>query len=398
MINTVPYQKLRLFQQKLDLDRNEMETLAPYRELFIKKKDAFAEFFFDFFLKIPDTSVFLEHTHRPGFLKEAWSHWFENLFGHNLDDDFLAYLWRIGNRHVEVNLDHRFTNLGFAMVRQFCHRVILEEISKENSGAVSNAVDKLLDFCILVETNAFIDATTRCDLEIIRGIADKVRNPVTVIGGNIRRLQKRIAVSSPAYETYRSMMIENSRLERMVTDIKTYIEMFQEDPLFQDVSLERSAETALDRLRAEKNIGHVRIEVAIDPGASTVIADKRDMEQLLYYLLQNALEAVDPGNPVVKICSLYEKAPLNGIRLEIFNTGTTTEAKDVEKFFSPFFSTKREGTGFGLPIAQLAVRKNYGKLSIQPVLDEGMTVIVSLPAHKIRPQNEGAELNGDAQD
>jgi len=382
MINIVPYEKLRLFQQKLDLDVGELENLAPYRQVFIGKKDDFAGFFFDFFLKIPDTSVFLEHTHRPGFLKKAWSNWFENLFGHSLDDDFLAYLWRIGNRHVEVNLDHRFTNLGFAVTRQFCHRVILEEIPGEYSGAVANAVDKLIDFCILVETSAFIDATTRCDLEIIRGIADKVRNPVTVIGGNIRRLQKRTSAASSAFETYDSMMIENLRLERMVTDIKTYIEMFQEDPLFQEVFLERSVETSLNRLREEKNIGHIRIDVAIDPDASTVIADRRDMEKLFYYLLQNAMEAADPKNPVVKICSLYEKAPSNSVRLEIFNTGSVTEANDVDKLFSPFFSTKREGTGFGLPIAQLAVRKNHGTLSIQPVPDEGMTVIVSLPARK----------------
>ena len=49
----------------------------------------------------------------------------------------------------------------------------------------------MLDLCLLIETEAYITHTTRCDLEVMREVADRVRNPVTVIGGNIRRMQKK---------------------------------------------------------------------------------------------------------------------------------------------------------------------------------------------------------------
>ncbi|MGB4223965.1 MAG: HAMP domain-containing sensor histidine kinase, partial [Syntrophorhabdus sp.] len=66
------------------------------------------------------------------------------------------------------------------------------------------------------------------------------------------------------------------------------------------------------------------------------------------------------------------------VRIEIFNTGDPPKEK-TEQLFSPFFSTKVKGTGFGLPIAQVVVRKHLGRLDIKPMPGQGTNVIVSLP-------------------
>ena len=66
------------------------------------------------------------------------------------------------------------------------------------------------------------------------------------------------------------------------------------------------------------------------------------------------------------------------VRIEIFNTGEPPKEK-VDQLFSPFFSTKLKGTGFGLPIAQVVVRKNLGRLEIKPFPGKGTSVIVNLP-------------------
>ena len=66
--------------------------------------------------------------------------------------------------------------------------------------------------------------------------------------------------------------------------------------------------------------------------------------------------------------------------IEIFNTGIPIKMDEPERVFSPFFSTKPFGTGFGLAIARLAVRKNYGKLYLQPVPGKGTKVLVILPS------------------
>ncbi|MBI4680306.1 MAG: hypothetical protein HY753_03645 [Nitrospirae bacterium] len=74
----------------------------------ISKKYDFSDYFYNFFSSIPETKIFLEHYETPGFLKKAWAYWFESLFTKNLNEEFMHYLWKIGIRHVEVNLDQRF--------------------------------------------------------------------------------------------------------------------------------------------------------------------------------------------------------------------------------------------------------------------------------------------------
>jgi len=64
------------------------------------------------------------------------------------------------------------------------------------------AIDKKLYFCVLVATDSLVSVTSRCDRQVIEGIANQVRNPVTVIGGNIRRMLKQVERSSLAFRAY----------------------------------------------------------------------------------------------------------------------------------------------------------------------------------------------------
>lgn len=373
-----PHERLLVFIDKLNLDEKDMERISPYAPVFAKKKVAFACHFYEAFLDLPETRLILDRLEHPDSMKKIWEYWFESLFTRGLDQDFQTYLWRVGLRHVEVNLDQRFSNLGFSLVRQFCHDIIMSEIPDGERHAISIIVDKLIDLCILIETSAFIEATTRCDLEVIKGIADKVRNPVTIIGGNIKRLQRKAEPGSPAFEVYDDLMAQTLRLEQMVLDIKTYNEIFGRETVFTFVHPEAPARTAIERLRAR--IDSLNMIVEMDFGPSLFIkADRQDMDQLFYYIFQNAIDAAERENPLIRISAHAEGTPPHSVRIEIFNTGKPPKDEDIEKFFSPFYSTKTQGTGFGLPIAQLAVKRSFGRMSIEPADEKGTKVVITFP-------------------
>jgi signal transduction histidine kinase len=378
----VPHEKLYFIKEKIGLTEGDLQTLDPHREIFVRHKDQFAQHFYDLFDNIPETHLILEHEGRPGFLKKAWAAWFEFFFRTRLDDTLLAYLWRIGVRHVEVNLDQRFSNLGFSVIRQFCYDIVLSEIPRDQAAPLLNIVSKMLDLCLLIETEAYITHTTRCDLEVMKEVADRVRNPVTVIGGNIRRLQKKLGATSKEYDLLGRLFVENQRLERMMQDIRVYMEVFAGEPRVQKVDLDELIGLVLGKLRAEDPATRdgVNVNVKLDRRARFVTGDADGLQQLFYYLLQNSFEAVALDTTgLIEISSRLEDGTTRNMRVEIVNTGVPLETKEMERLFAPFYSTKVTGTGFGLAIAQLLAKKHYGKIDLQPVSEGGVRMTVTLP-------------------
>ena len=158
--------------------------------------------------------------------------------------------------------------------------------------------------------------------------------------------------------------------------------MLNSEPELRILLLEDLIKSALAALRAETHYVEVKVDIDLDPRCAFVEGDRKDFGYLFYYLIQNSLEAVNPEKPYIKITSRFEETQNRSLVAEIFNTGLPPKDEDMEKIFTPFFSTKNSGSGFGLPIAKLAVRKNHGKLAFIPVPGEGVKVLVVLPAAK----------------
>ncbi len=380
LILSVPYGKLSAFKEQLGLAGNALEALVPYRKVFIENSLAFSSYFYEVFMGIPDTRKIIEGLENPQSLKDAWANWFRTVFMLELDENFLAYLWRIGIRHVEVNLDQRYSNLGFSVVRQFCRQVTEKEVPPSAATQVTFLIDKILDLCLLVETSAFIEASSRCDIEIIKGIADRIRNPITIIGGNLKRIQKLLDAKDPSYCVVEDIISQSSKCESMVADIKTYVDMFQKESYPVKISLPDLVKLVLDELASKPYAHKVDVETYMDPLASSIEADPPDIKAAFYQVLENAFEAAAAYSaPRVRITSGPYRAPFNAVKITIFNSGIPPRAEDMEKLFSLFYSTKSGGSGFGLPIARLAVRKNLGRITLEPLPGEGTRVMIVLP-------------------
>lgn len=371
----VPYEKLQQFQSQIGLTNEAFGQLDPYRTILVSKKEEFAAYFNEVFQNMPDAKIVLDYEQKPGHMLKVWAYWFEKIFSATPDAGLHAYLWKIGLRHVEVNLDQRFSNLGFSVIRQFGHRVVLAETAHEDKISVLQLIDQIIDFCLLVETSAYIEATTRCDIEIMKGIADRVRNPVTVIGGSLMRLQRKVETGSPAYEAYAGLLSENRRLEHMVTDIKMYFEMFQEDSYFETINIANLFSKTLEKLPHT----NAAIETDFLSDALFIKADAKDMAAAFFHILENSLEAVQPDNPLIRISTRTINEPILGVEVTVFNTGSPFLVSDMDKLSTPFYSTKPAGTGFGLPIIRLAMKKNHGKVTFEPIDESGTRVTMILP-------------------
>ena len=331
-------------------------------------------------MEIPQTRIILEHeNHQNRLLKDIWPQWFELIFEKELEESLFPYLWRSGLVHVEENIDQRFINLGYSVVRQFCQKVAEKGIPVADLKPVLVIVDKMVDFCLLVETQAYIMATAQCDIEIVKGLSHQVRNPITIIGGNIIRLQRDIEPGSRLYKVCETIMEETKRLDHMLIDTGIYSEVFQSEPEYYEIDLEILISKSLEKLRTIGFPENVKIDIDLDSQFRRVQGDEREFEIMFYNVLENCLEALDPEKPYIRISSRLEAPDSPYIQIEIFNTGVPVNEKDLENLFIPFFSSKPDGTGFGLPIARLVAKKHLGDLYLEPIPNQGTRCVIMVP-------------------
>jgi signal transduction histidine kinase len=225
-----PLDRLRGFQSQLGINQEDFARMDQLSGAFLPEKERFAQRVFDHFHGIPATRIILDHGPSRERMLRIWSHWYESFFQNRNQDAFLIAQWRSGLNHVAAGIDHRYISLAYAMARKFIHETAFAKLDPEPCAAAIDLMDRLLDLCLLVETDAFITSLTKCDLEIIRGIAHQVRNPLMVIGGNVLRLRKQLPADDPRHEVYETMLLEANRLERMVRNVTTYNEVFQREP------------------------------------------------------------------------------------------------------------------------------------------------------------------------
>ncbi|GAB6057957.1 ATP-binding protein [Desulfonatronum parangueonense] len=372
-----PLDRLRSFQNQLGVVEEDFARINAFSEVFLPEKIEFAHRIFDHFHSIPATRIILDHGPSQERMIQVWSRWYESLFHNRNEEAFLVSQWRSGLNHVAAGIDHRYISLAYALVRKFIREIGAAKFEAGEGIHALDLMDRVLDLCLLVETDAFITSLSKCDHEIIRGIAHQVRNPLMVIGGNVLRLQRQIPPDDPKHEVYDTMLLEANRLERMVRNVATYNEVFQREPHPVSCNLEAYLKTALEELHPADSF---RIDIRLDPGPSTVLVDADDLRIIFFHLLQNSLENVaEVQEPIIRVTSEQSENNPKFLDVNIFNNGPAPDPDSLESLFTPFFSTKALGTGFGLPIARLAVRKNLGHLSMHSEPGVGTTCLVTLP-------------------
>jgi signal transduction histidine kinase len=100
------------------------------------------------------------------------------------------------------------------------------------------------------------------------------------------------------------------------------------------------------------------------------------LQQVLDSLLSNAAEAMPAGQR----CDVsVRESDSRTVRIEVKDGGAGMTPDVLEQIFRPFFTTKPQGLGLGLPLAKRVVEGLGGSLTIDSRPGEGTTVRVDLP-------------------
>ena len=109
----------------------------------------------------------------------------------------------------------------------------------------------------------------------------------------------------------------------------------------------------------------VEVEVSIEPEDTMLYADRALMSQVVVNLLKNATEALADfeGERKITIHSTIDTE--ERIQIEITNSGSAIPAEVAENIFTPFFTTKTDGSGIGLAVSRQIIRLHGGTLRLK---------------------------------
>lgn len=206
-----------------------------------------------------------------------------------------------------------------------------------------------------------------------QAVAHEVRNPVTVIGGFARRLQKQLAEEDPAQEIITVILAETGRLERVVADVDKYCRLRR--PLHQPADLGTVVENVLldHSGRIERQGIAVRRKGFEKSGE--ILCDEELLEHALNNIILNALEAMPQGRAL----ELTITTGLDGLLISIRDTGSSIPPGAIQNVFEPFFASRTRGSGFGLALAHRIVIEQAGEITICSSPDTGTDVRIKLP-------------------
>jgi signal transduction histidine kinase len=122
-----------------------------------------------------------------------------------------------------------------------------------------------------------------------------------------------------------------------------------------------------------------------DPALPPVPMDGEQMKQVFLNLLLNAIQAMPQGGKL-KVATAVQShsggtrgSPVVTITFQDSGEGIAEEIQS--RIFEPFFSTKEEGIGLGLPIAQRIIEEHGGEIKLESTLGKGTTFYITLPLY-----------------
>ena len=124
--------------------------------------------------------------------------------------------------------------------------------------------------------------------------------------------------------------------------------------------------------------GDIRLVLAVDPKDTMIYADRVQLQQVVVNLLKNAVEACSfrDGERWIELRSHI--APDERVHIEISNNGGAIPADVAENIFTPFFTTKRDGSGIGLAVSKQIIRLYGGTLSLSQNSNDRVTFLIVL--------------------
>jgi signal transduction histidine kinase len=205
-------------------------------------------------------------------------------------------------------------------------------------------------------------------------LAHEIRNPLHIVRGTAETICRR---SPDMGEFTTDINEEVDRVERLIGELLEYTR--QTPPQLEEIDAPHLLDRVLERFTKSLPLSEQEAQsasIGVNSSNVTLKADPVMIEQALSNLVQNAVEASAPDQPIDMTVRQGED---DEVIFEVLDRGTGIEAEGLEKVLDPFFSTKATGTGLGLAIVDKIASLHGGSISVGPRVGGGTQAVLIIP-------------------
>jgi signal transduction histidine kinase len=221
-------------------------------------------------------------------------------------------------------------------------------------------------------TEILVSERTRAELAL--NVAHEIRNPVTVIGGMIRRILTRAPSAQETKEYLESVLNQVIRLEKIVKNFETI--KGDLSWAFTTEDLNELVTSAVNMILPEAEAKGIILVIETEKMPPSVEVNASLIKLSIVHCIRNAIEASEKGQRIEVLTTRTEY----GAMIRITDHGTGMPEAILKNIFVPFFGTKEKSSGLGLCVVKQIVEEHGGTINISSVAGKGTVVEIFLPA------------------
>ncbi len=294
-------------------------------------------------------------------------------------------------RFVKKPLDHMVDTMLKVEKGDFAVRIAYEGTDEIGRliGSFNSMVDRL-DVAQKELEQLHFQQLERADRlasigEMAAGIAHEIKNPLAGILAAVTIIKDDMPEDDPRGAILGEVMEQVKRLDKTVNDL-----LFFGKPSLPELTCVDLNSILTTTLKfASQHRGGVNIErrLKLSPDLPPVYADEKQMQQVFLNIVLNANQAMPSGGVLGITTSLVVRDDIEYVRVDVSDTGAGIPAQILEKIFTPFYTTKAQGTGLGLPICNKLVKLHKGDIRVTSDNVTGTVFTVELPACHLESLN-----------
>ena len=211
------------------------------------------------------------------------------------------------------------------------------------------------------------------------GLAHEIKNPLSTVGLNLQLLREDLNPRDPAFtrlsNRLNTVQRETARLKDILDDFLRYAGKLEVEK--KPTDLNQILEELVDFFHPQAQQSRVQLRFQKSADDVTVPADQKLIKQAVLNLMLNGVQAMgDKGGDLILSTSRQNGEAL----IDVIDTGPGITPEATQKIFQAYYSTKKGGTGLGLPMTRRIIEEHGGKLTVSSTPNKGSDFSIRLPA------------------